>query len=97
MDNYRPIALLNIFSKILEKIVCNRLSNFLEYNKLISDQKFRFRKDLATLHPLLLFMNKISTSLDKKEHSIAIFCDLRKAFDTVNHTILIKKNSQTLA
>jgi len=91
MDNYRPIALLNIFSKILEKIVCNRLVNYLESNDLISQFQFGFRKEHSTLHPMVHFMNKITTALENKEHSIAIFCDLRKAFDTCSHSILLKK------
>ena len=91
MDNYRPIALLDTFSKILEKIVCGRLSSFLEFNKLLSTQQFGFRKDHSTLHPMLLFMNKLTEAFEKKQHSIAIFCDLRKAFDTVNHNTLFKK------
>ena len=91
MDNYRPIALLNIFSKILEKIVCNRLSLHLENNNLLSMFQFGFRKGHSTLHPMLHFLNKITTSFEKKEHTIAIFCDLRKAFDCCNHSILFEK------
>ncbi len=91
MDNYRPIALLSTFSKILEKIMCNRLTLHLENNSLLSNFQFGFRQSHCTLHPLLLFSNKITEALEKKKHSIAIFCDLRKAFDTVDHNILIKK------
>ena len=91
MDNYRPIALLNSFSKILEKITCTRLTNFLNFNKLISDYQFGFRADHSTVHPLLLFSNKITQALEKKEHTIAIFCDLRKAFDCVHHKTLLNK------
>ncbi len=91
LDNYRPIALLSTFSKILEKLMCNRLTTHLDNNMLISNFQFGFRKNHSTLHPLLLFTNKITEALEKKQHSIAIFCDLRKAFDTVDHKILIKK------
>ena len=91
MDNYRPISLLSCFSKILEKIVCIRLTEFLDVNNLISPSQYGFRKKHSTLHPLVHFLNFVSTSLDKKEHSIAIFCDLRKAFDTVDPVILLKK------
>ncbi len=75
----------------MEKIVCERLSNFLDDNKLLSDFQFGFRKEHSTLHPLLLFSNHITKAFEKKEHTVAIFCDLRKAFDTVNHKILLKK------
>ena len=91
MDNYRPISLLSCFSKILEKIVCIRLTEFFDVNNLISPSQYGFRKKHSTLHPLVHFLNFVSTSLDKKEHSIAIFCDLRKAFDTVDPVILLKK------
>jgi hypothetical protein len=91
MDNYRPIALLNIFSKILEKIVCNRLSVYIENNVLLSQFQFGFRKCHSTVHPMVHFMNKISGALENREHSIAIFCDLRKAFDCCDHAILLKK------
>ena len=91
MDNYRPISLLSCFSKIIEKIVCARLTDFLDVNNLISNSQYGFRKKHSTLHPLIHFQNFVSTALDKKEHAIAIFCDLRKAFDTVDHKILLTK------
>ena len=91
MDNYRPISLLCSFSKILEKIMFNRLSLFLENNNLLSPQQFGFRKSHSTIHPLTLFINQISNALNDKNHAIAIFCDIKKAFDTVQHSILLKK------
>ena len=91
MDNYRPISLLSNFSKILEKIVSFRLTSFLDHNSLISRFQFGFRKAHSTLHPLILFMNKITESLNNKSFTLSIFCDLRKAFDTVDHQILFKK------
>ena len=90
-DNYRPISLLPNFSKILEKIVSNRLIGFLGDHNLISEHQFGFRKGHSTIHPLMLFMNNLTSALNKKQISIAIFCDLRKAFDTVNHKILLDK------
>jgi hypothetical protein len=91
MDNYRPISLLSNFSKILEKIVANRLTNFLETNNLLSNSQFGFRKNHSTLHPLVHFLNFITKSQNNREHALAIFCDLRKAFDTVDHSLLLKK------
>jgi len=90
-DNYRPISLLPIFSKILERIVCNRLSTFLDVNNLLSNCQFGFRKEHSTVHPLSQFVNFIAEKLNNKEHALAIFCDIKKAFDCVNHSILIKK------
>ena len=91
MGNYRPISLLSFFSKIFEKIACIRLSTFLENNNLLSNNQFGFRANHSTVHPMLKFMNHVSTALNKKNHCIAIFCELRKAFDTVDHEILFKK------
>ncbi len=91
MDNYRPISLLSNFSKILEKIVAIRLIKFLDVHKILSDHQFGFRKAHSTLHPLVHFINKITSNLTAKKHTLAIFCDLRKAFDTVDHAILLKK------
>ena len=90
-DNYRPISLLSSFSKILEKVVCLRLSSFLESNSILSPDQFGFRSDHSVTHPMVHLMNFVSTALNKKETAVAIFCDLRKAFDTVNHEILFKK------
>ena len=60
---------------------------------MISNFQFVFHKNHSTLHPLLLFSNKITEAFENKEHCIAIFCNLKKAFDTVNHKILFKKLS----
>jgi Reverse transcriptase (RNA-dependent DNA polymerase) len=91
MDNFRPIAMLDVFSKIMEKIICNRLNVHLESNNILSNFQFGFRAGHSTVHPMLHFMNKITEALEKKEHVIAIFCDLCKAFDCCNHDILLSK------
>jgi hypothetical protein len=91
VNNYRPISLLSSFSKILEKIVQIRLTQFLDTNNLITAQQFGFRSRHSTSHPMTLLLNKVTTALNDKKHSIVIFCDLKKAFDTCNHDILLKK------
>ena len=91
MDNYRPISLLSTFSKILEKLVATRLTSFLTANNILSKWQFGFRPGHSTAHPMIHFLNKITDSLNKKNHTIAIFCDLKKAFDTCDHTILLLK------
>ncbi len=72
-------------------IVGRRLVSFLESNGIISTSQFGFRKNHSTLHPMIHLMNFVTEALNKKETAIAIFCDLRKAFDTVNHSILLRK------
>ena len=91
MDNYRPISLLSSFSKILEKIVANRLCSYLERYNLLSSSQFGFRTGHSTIHPMIHFTNHVAKALNDKEHTIAIFCDLRKAFDSCNHQILLSK------
>ena len=91
MHNYRPISLLSSFSKIMEKIIASRLLSFLKDNDILSKWQFGFRAGHSTAHPMVHFLNKISDSLNKKQHTISIFCDLKKAFDTCNHEILLSK------
>ncbi len=71
--------------------MANRLTNYLENNNILSPSQFGFRKNHATIHPMTLLDNFVSEALNNKKYALAIFCDLRKAFDTVNHTILLSK------
>ena len=91
MNNYRPISLLSTFSKILEKIVAQRLSKFLEENNILSNNQFGFRPGHSTVHAMTHLLNFVSEALNAKKHAVLIFCDLRKAFDTCNFDILLKK------
>ena len=91
MDNYRPISLLSSFSKILEKLVALRIMSFLNNNDILSKWQFGFRSGHSTAHPMVHFLNKITDALNNKKHTIAIFCDLKKAFDTCDHQILLSK------
>ncbi len=68
-----------------------RLTSFLDAEKILSKFQFGFRKSHSTSHAMVHFMNSISQAINAKKHTIAIFCDLRKAFDTVDHPILLKK------
>jgi len=91
VSNYRPISLLPSISKILEKIVHKRLYNFLNSNNLLIPNQYGFRKSHSTDYALIKLYDKIIHSLSNKEHTFGIFMDLSKAFDTINHEILINK------
>ena len=91
LTNYRPISLLPAFSKILEKIIHKRLYSFLNINDLLISNQFGFRKGHSTDYAIVQLLNKITESFANKEHIIGIFMDLSKAFDTIDHNILIYK------
>lgn len=89
--NYRPISLLSCFSKILEKMVNKRLTDFLEEKNLLSDRQFGFRRGKSCQDAVSLLTNVISEHLDNKKACIGVFLDLAKAFDTVSIPILVRK------
>ena len=76
MDNYRPISLLSVFSKIMEKLVASRLLDFLNWNEILSKWQFGFRNGHSTIHPMTHFLNKIGDFLNNNKHSVAILFDL---------------------
>ena len=90
-SNYRPISLLPFFSKILERLMYNRLYNFLTEHNILSMNQFGFRKNYSTFLALMDLVDSISKNIDEGNYSIGIFLDLSKAFDTINHTILLDK------
>jgi len=90
-DNYRPISLLPILGKILEKILYLRLYDFLISQKVIYDKQFGFRSGHSTSHAINFSINRIIENLEKKNHVIGIFIDLSKAFDTIDHEKLLIK------
>ena len=91
MDNYRPISVLPVLSKVFERIVHNQLYTYLEENNLLSDCQFGFRRKSSTEHAVTYFSDFIKTSMDKGKLTGAVFVDLRKAFDTIDHATLIAK------
>jgi hypothetical protein len=91
ISNYRPISILPAFSKILERLVYNRLLDFINKNDILSKNQYGFRENISTSMALLDLVDKISASIENNESTIGIFIDLAKAFDTVNHNILLSK------
>ena len=90
-DNYRPISLVSAISKILEKTVASKLTEHLETNNLLYEHQYGFLKGKSTEHNLLHLTNKIGEALNDDKYCIGIFLELKKAFDVVSHSILLKK------
>ena len=91
VTNYRPISLLPSLSKILEKLVYKRLLSFLIINNILNQNQFGFRKNHSTDFAIIQLLDKITDLLAKKEQIIAVYMDLSKAFDTIDHKTLLHK------
>ena len=91
LNNYCPISLLSIFSRILEKIVFKQLDSFIVKHNLLYENQYGFRSNHSTLHAVISITEKIQKAIDQGYYSCGIFLDLSKAFDTVNHQILLDK------
>ena len=94
-SNYRPVAVLPCFSKILEKIMYQRLISFIEKHDVLYKQQYGFRKNHSTEMAIIDLTTKISESIDNNEYTAGIFIDLSKAFDTVNHSIVLRNLNTT--
>lgn len=91
LSNYRPISLLSVFSKIFEKLLASRIIKFLEINKILSPNQHGFRNKHSTISALVSILDYIYKNVDMGNKVMAMFIDLSKAFDCVNHDILLKK------
>ena len=91
VSNYRPISVLTTCSKITEKLVCTRLNKFIAANAILHSSQYGFREKLSTAMALLKLTDDISQSIDEGNITVGVFIDLAKAFDTVDHKILLSK------
>ena len=91
VGNLRPVSLLPLPSKLIEKIAHNRIYIHCENNNILDDRQGGFRPGHSTAQTTTLFLNDIYTAINNNETTIAIYIDAMKAFDTVNHQILLKK------
>ena len=89
--NYRPISVLSQVNKIFEKILHKRLYKYLSKFKILYEYQFGFREGHSTTQALVEITDRLKNAMDAKELSCGIFIDLTKAFDTVDHAILLKK------
>ncbi len=99
LTNYRPVSLLPQFSNILEKLFNNELDTFIVKHKLLTDSYYGFRPDRSTSLAIIEAIEEITNAIEQqqKKNAVRIFTDIKKAFYTINHDILIKKNWKGMA
>ena len=90
-SNYRPVSVLPVFSKVIERLMYNRLLKYINDDNLLFRYQFGFRKGKSTHMALIVLIDKISEALEKGDCVVGIFLDFSKAFDTVDHTIILQK------
>lgn len=91
LSNYRPISVLTVFSKVFEGVIYNRLSTFFLKHNIISKYQYGFQKSKSTEQALLYIKDKIIANIENRQFTIGLFLDLKKAFDSIDHTILLNK------
>ena len=91
ITNYRPISVLNFFSKIFEKVVANYIVDFLESNNILYEHQYGFRKGHSTNHAVITLVERMAKALDTGKIVVGVYLDIRKAFDAIDHHILLRK------
>ncbi len=91
VNNYRPVSLIPIFGKIFEKYVKQNFSEFLSNNNLLSSQQFGFKRSHSTVDAIQTIINECANALNKNQKCLIVSIDLRKAFDLIDHNILLTK------
>jgi len=94
LNNYRPIALLPVLSKVFEKVLNQQITEVID-NGFIDDNQFGFRKSFSTEDAALKFVDQIERDLSNGKHVVSIYVDVSKAFDSCDHSIIIKKLRRT--
>jgi hypothetical protein len=89
--NYRPISLLSTFSKVLERLIYNKVIKFIEKHKILSLSQYGFRSGHSTSHAIIDLTNSVTHHLDSGKKVAGLFLDISKAFDSLDHKILLQK------
>jgi hypothetical protein len=90
-SNYRPISLLATFSNIFGKGIYNRLFDHMNRNSILNEYQYGFRSDASIENASYILLNEILEAMNRKQMVEGIFCDLQKAFDCINHVVLLEK------
>jgi hypothetical protein len=91
-SNYRLVSsLLPTFSKVLEKVLYNRLNDHMNRNSILDEHQYGFRNDVSTENASYILLNEILVAVNSKQIVRGVFCDLQKAFDCINHGVLLEK------
>jgi len=90
-SNYRPISILSVFSKIYEYVIKIRLSAFFNKHNVLVNNQFGFREGHSTYMPVTSLVDQLTKNIDEGLYSVAIFLDFQKAFDSLDHNILLAK------
>lgn len=91
IDNYRPISSLPLFSKVFEKLTLIRMEKFISQHHILTPYQFGFRQGCSISHAVIKLLTHVVQAYHEKNYCACFFLDLRKAFDTVNHNLLIRK------
>ena len=90
-NNYRPISLLPVLSKVVEKVISSQINDFFKINNLFYDSQYGFRPGHSTEYAAIEISDRIISAMDKNKIPLNIYLDLSKAFDTLDHAILLDK------